>query len=187
MVTARMPAEPPPSSPHARDGRKVRSALPPVVWALGWVSLFTDAATDLIYPLLPAFLKSLGAGGGALGIVEGVAESVGAFVKWQAGSRSDRFARKKPFVVVGYAIATFVRPLLALAMAPWHVVLIRTVDRFGKGIRAAPRDAIVTSAVNPENRAAAFAFHQMMDNSGAVIGPLVAFVLTRVLNMELRS
>src|SRR5215470_3306068 len=91
-----------------------RRALPTVVRALGWVSFFTDAASDLIYPLLPALLKSMGAGGGALGAVEGIAESVGAFVKWQAGAMSDRLARRKPIVVVGYAIATCVRPLLAV-------------------------------------------------------------------------
>jgi MFS family permease len=166
---------------------KSRGGLPPLVRALGWVSFFTDAATDLIYPLLPAFLKSLGAGGAALGIVEGVAESVGAFVKWQAGARSDSFARKKPFVVAGYTIATFVRPLLALAMAPWHVVLVRTIDRFGKGIRSAPRDALITGAVHPSERAMAFGYQQMMDNAGAVLGPLVAFTLTRVFEMPIRT
>ena len=93
------------TAPMADPPTPPRRPLPAVVRALGWVSFFTDAATDLIYPLLPAFLKSLGAGGAALGIVEGVAESVGALVKWQAGARSDRFARKKPFVVAGYAIA----------------------------------------------------------------------------------
>ncbi len=163
------------------------SKLPPVVRALGWVSFFTDAASDLIYPLLPAFLKSLGAGGGTLGVVEGVAESVGALVKWQAGKLSDRARRRKPFVVLGYAVATFVRPLLAVATAPWHVVAVRSVDRVGKGIRSAPRDGIVASAVPPDARAAAFGYHRMMDNAGAVLGPLLAFVLTRAFHLELRT
>ncbi len=167
--------------------RPPRAPLPKLVRALGWVSFFTDAATDLIYPLLPALLKELGAGGAALGLVEGIAESIGALVKWQAGVRSDAFARKKPFVVAGYTLATFVRPLLALATAPWHVVLVRTVDRFGKGIRSAPRDALITGAVHEDARAAAFGYQQMMDNAGAVLGPLVAFTLTRVFELPLRT
>src|SRR5689334_1340824 len=117
-----------------------RRPLPTVVRSLGWVSFFTDAASDLIYPLLPALLKAIGAGGGALGAVEGVAESVGALVKWRAGALSDRVARRKPIVLAGYGVATFVRPLLAIVAAPWQIVLIRTIDRVGKGVRSAPRD-----------------------------------------------
>lgn len=152
--------------------------LPPVVKSLGWVSLFTDAASDMIYPLLPAFLRSLGAGGQWLGIMEGVAEGVGSLVKWRAGALSDRTGRKR-FVLFGYGLSTFVRPLLALAMSPWHVVLIRATDRVGKGVRSAPRDALLAGSVEPERRAMAYGFHRMMDNLGAVIGPLIAFALAR--------
>jgi MFS family permease len=161
-------------------------ALPRVVRALGWVSFFTDSASDLIYPLLPALLLSMGAGGGALGTIEGVSESIGAFVKWRAGALSDGAARRKPLVVAGYGLATFVRPLIALVSAPWQIVLIRTIDRVGKGIRSAPRDRIVAQAVHARDRAHAFGFHRMMDNAGAVVGALLAFVLTRVFELSIR-
>jgi MFS family permease len=159
--------------------------LPRVVKSLGWVSLFTDASSEMIYPLLPAFLKSIGAGSATLGMMEGIAESVSALVKWWAGGASDSRARK-PFVLVGYGIATLARPLLALATAPWHVIAIRTTDRIGKGIRAAPRDAIVAHAVLPRARGRAFGFHRMMDNTGSVLGPIFAFVLARAFGWPLR-
>ncbi len=163
-----------------------RTGLPRVVKSLGWVSLFTDVATEMVYPLLPAFLRSIGAGAEALGLMEGVAESVSALVKWLSGRSSDARSRK-PFVLFGYALATAVRPLVALATAGWQVVAIRTTDRIGKGVRTAPRDALVAEAVPAERRGYAFGFHNMMDNLGAVCGPLVAFTLVRVLGWPLRA
>jgi MFS family permease len=160
--------------------------LPPLVRRLAWVSFFTDASSDMIYPLLPAFLVSLGAGAAALGIVEGVAESTSALVKWWTGRLSDRAPRRKPFVVGGYAVATFARPLLSLVVAPWQVVLVRTVDRFGKGLRSAPRDALVAAVITPERRGIAFGFHRAMDNAGAVLGPAIAFVLASALGWPIR-
>jgi MFS family permease len=173
----------------AADPGEVKAAhvlrLPRVVKSLGWVSLFTDVATEMVYPLLPAFLKSIGAGAKALGLMEGTAESVSALVKWVSGRSSDARARK-PFVLTGYALATLVRPLLALATSPWHVIAIRTTDRIGKGIRSAPRDALVAESVPAERRGYAFGFHNMMDNLGAVCGPLAAFALVRGLGWPLR-
>jgi MFS family permease len=160
--------------------------LPRVVKSLGWVSLFTDVATEMAYPLLPAFLQSIGAGAQALGLMEGIAESVSAGVKWLSGRSSDERARK-PFVLVGYAVATAVRPLLALATSAWHVILIRTTDRIGKGIRSAPRDALLAHAVPASFRGQAFGFHNMMDNLGAAIGPLLAFAMVRGLGWSLRT
>ncbi|HEX7601695.1 MAG TPA: MFS transporter [Polyangiaceae bacterium] len=168
------------------DFKYLVNGLPPVVKRLGWVSLFTDAASDMIYPLLPAFLRSLGAGGQWLGIMEGVAEAVGSLVKWRAGALSDRGGRKR-FVLLGYGVSTFVRPLLAFAMSPWQVVLIRATDRVGKGVRSAPRDALLAGAVEPERRAMAYGFHRMMDNLGAVIGPLMAFSLARFFDATPRT
>jgi MFS family permease len=161
--------------------------LPQAVWRLGWVSLFTDVATEMSYPLLPAFLATMGAAGQWLGWVEGIAESVGAFVKYFAGAFSDRAPVRKPYVVFGYALSSLVRPLLSLAVAPWQVVALRATDRVGKGVRSAPRDALLAAAISPEARAYAFGFHQMMDNIGAVIGPLLAFTLARVAGMSLRA
>jgi len=170
--------------------RPASKVFPKVVVRLGWVSLFTDAATEMIYPLLPAFLRALTGsvrGGAAwLGVMEGVAESVSAAVKWWAGGLSDRAGSRKPFVVAGYAIASLVRPLLALAATPLQVVLVRATDRVGKGVRSAPRDALLAAAVDARARGAAFGFHQMMDNIGAVIGPLLAFALARGLGWPLR-
>jgi MFS family permease len=160
--------------------------LPAVVWRLGWVSLFTDVATEMAYPLLPAFLLSIGAGSVTLGVMEGVAESVSALVKWITGRASDGRARK-PFVVVGYGVATLARPVLALATQGWHVVAIRATDRIGKGLRSAPRDALLAGAVAPDQRGYAFGFHQMMDNLGAVVGPLLAFALVRGGGLSVRT
>lgn len=160
--------------------------LPKAVWRLGWVSLFTDVATEMSYPLLPAFLATMGAAGVWLGWVEGVAESVSAFVKYFAGASSDKATVRKPYVVAGYTISSLVRPLLAFAMAPWQVVALRATDRVGKGVRSAPRDAIIAASVTPESRAYSFGFHQMMDNLGAVFGPLLAFCLARFAHWDLR-
>jgi MFS family permease len=151
------------------------------------VAFFTDAAGDMIYPLLPAFLVSLGAGAGALGWVEGIAEGTSALVKVWSGRISDRAGSRKPFVVLGNGIATIVRPMLALATAPWHVVLVRATDRFGKGLRAPSRDAMVAQVVAPSERGLAYGFHQMMDNLGAVLGPAIAFALARGLGFSPRT
>jgi MFS family permease len=168
------------------SGLAPRRKLPAVVWRLGWVSLFTDVATEMAYPLLPAFLLSIGAGSVTLGVMEGVAESVSALVKWITGRASDGRTRK-PFVVAGYGVATLARPLLALATHGWHVVAIRATDRIGKGLRSAPRDALLAGAVAPEERGYAFGFHQMMDNLGAVVGPLLAFALVREGGLSVRT
>jgi MFS family permease len=167
------------------DPRKLR--LPRPVVALGWVSLFTDAASDMIYPLIPAFLLSMGGGAEALGWIEGVAELVGAFVKLYAGRASDRAARRKPLVAAGYGISALTRPFFALASAPIHAIVIRAVDRVGKGLRGPPRDAMLAGMVPSERRGHAFGFHRMMDNFGGVVGPLVAFALLQLFGMPMRS
>src|SRR5262245_23272886 len=113
----------------------MRRRLPGAVIALGVVSLLTDASSEMIYPLLPAFLVSLGAGGATIGLIEGVAETTAAFLKLASGYLADRMPRKKPLVVAGYGLASLVRPLVALARAPWQVLAVRFVDRIGKGIR----------------------------------------------------
>jgi MFS family permease len=167
--------------------RRSMRKVPKTVWRLGWVSLFTDVATEMSYPLLPAFLATMGAAGVWLGWVEGVADSVGAFVKYRAGAASDRRPARKPFVVFGYTLSTLVRPLLALVTAPWQVVALRTGDRIGKGLRSAPRDALLAASAPVDARALSFGIHQMMDNVGAVFGPLVAFVLARFAQASLRE
>ena len=153
------------------------SRVPPIVRRLGWVSFFTDVGSEMIYPLLPALLLSLGGTAVWLGAMEGVAEGASALVKWRIGPIVDRAAQKKPLILGGYALATIARPLISLTTAGWHVVICRSLDRIGKGVRGVPRDALIAESVPKEDYATAFAFHRMMDNAGSVAGPIVAFVL----------
>ena len=154
---------------------------------LGWVSFFTDASADMIYPLVPAFLVSLGGGAVALGWLEGIAEAVSAGIKLWAGRAIDRAGKPKRFVVLGYGLSALARPLYALATAPFHAVLVRVADRVGKGLRGPPRDAMLAAAAPPEIRGYAFGYHRMMDNLGGVAGPLLAFLALRIAEMPLRQ
>ncbi len=164
----------------------VPSRVPPIVRSLGWVSFFTDVGSEMIYPLLPALLLSMGGSAVWLGAMEGIAEALSALVKWRIGPVVDRAKRKKPLILSGYAVATFARPLISMATAGWHIVVLRSLDRIGKGVRGVPRDALVAESVPKENLATAFAFHRMMDNAGSVLGPVVAFALLRALEMPIR-
>jgi MFS family permease len=157
------------------------------VIALGFVSLLTDASSEMIYPLLPAFLTSLGAGGTVLGLIEGIAEATASFVKLLSGIWADRLPRKKPLVVAGYGLASLVRPLVALATSPWHVLAIRFTDRVGKGLRGSPRDALMAQVTPLERRGLAFGFHRAMDHTGALIGPLIAFVMMSGFDLDYRT
>ncbi len=155
-----------------------RPPLPRTVLALGLVSLLTDVSSEMIYPLLPVFLATtIGAGAMTVGLIEGAAESTAGLLKLASGWWSDRLRRRKPLVVVGYALASAVRPFVALATAPWHVLTVRLLDRVGKGIRTAPRDALIADVVDPDSRGRAFGLHRAADHLGAVIGPLIAFAL----------
>ena len=145
----------------------------------------TDVASEAVFPLLPGFLALLGAGPAFLGLLEGVADAVSAFLKYQSGRWSDAGGKKR-FVLGGYALATVVRPLLAVVTAPWQVLAIRVTDRVGTGIRSAPRDALIAGAVSSEESGRAFGFHQAMDHAGAVVGPLLATALL-ALGVEVRT
>jgi MFS family permease len=149
--------------------------LPRDVKALGLVSLFTDASSEMIYPLLPAFLTGpLRAGPALLGVIEGLAEALAALVKVVSGRLSDRLPRRKPLVVAGYGLSSLARPLVALATAPVHVLAVRLADRLGKGVRGAPRDALLAEVTPADQRGRAFGFHRAMDHAGAMVGPLLA-------------
>lgn len=141
---------------------------------LGLVSLFTDLSSEAIFPLLPAFLVSLGSSSAFIGLVEGAAELVSNTLKYLMGRVTDRRARLKPLVLLGYGVSTLARPLVAFAAAPWHVLLVRVGDRVGKGVRTTPRDALIAAVVDPSIRARAYGFHRAMDHSGAVAGTLFA-------------
>ena len=155
--------------------------------ALGFASFFNDTATELAYWLLPLFLVgTLGAGPAALGWIEGVAEACANFSRLLSGWWTDRVGRRKPFVVAGYVVANAVKPLLALAATTLQVLAIRSTDRFSKGIRTAPRDAMLAESVEQVRRGSAFGFRQAMDSAGAIVGPLVALLLLRH-HFELRT
>lgn len=157
-----------------------------VLW-LSVVSFLNDAASEMIYPLLPMFLVgTLGAGPAFLGLIEGIAESASSFFKLLSGWLSDRFRRRKPLVLAGYAIAAGVRPVIAIVTAPWHVLAVRFSDRLGKGFRTAPRDALLAAAVPAGLRGRAFGFHRAADHAGAVLGPILASVLLLVFGGALR-
>ncbi len=149
------------------------SRLPAAVVGLGLVSLLTDTSSEAIFPLLPAFLTTLGASNAFIGLVEGAAELVANVLKYATGLLADRRARLKPLVLAGYAISTAARPLVAFAAAPWHVLAIRVVDRVGKGVRTSPRDALIAVATPPPVRARAYGFHRAMDHAGAALGTLL--------------
>ncbi|MGD9720575.1 MAG: MFS transporter [Pirellulales bacterium] len=166
------PAPPAPDSPvGATQHRLTRN-----VRVLGLSSLINDVASEMIFPLIPAFLTEvLGASKATLGAIEGLADTTASVVKLFSGGLSDRAGRRKSFVVVGYALAAATRPLIGLATMPWQVLLVRSGDRFGKGIRAAPRDALIVDSTPPEARGRAFGFTRAMDHLGAAVGPLLAF------------
>jgi len=169
-------------------GWSLGAAITPNVRALGVVSLLTDASTEMVYPLLPLFLtRTLGAGTAFVGLVEGVAESTASLLKLVSGWLSDRLRRRKALVTWGYGLSSLTRPLMALAAAPGHVLGIRFLDRIGKGIRTSPRDALIADSTPPEARGAAFGFHRAMDHLGAVVGPVLAFLLLPLVGGDFRA
>jgi len=149
--------------------------LPAGVWALGFVSLFMDISSEMIHALLPLYLVgTLGASVAALGLIEGVAESTAAITKLFSGMWSDRVGRRKPLAVLGYSLAALTKPLFPLADSVVTVVTARFVDRIGKGIRGAPRDALLADLTPADQRGAAFGLRQALDTVGALVGPLIA-------------
>jgi MFS family permease len=149
--------------------------LPKQVWLLGWVSLATDSATEAIYPLLPFFLtRVLGAGAVSLGIVEGAAEAVNSILKVVSGRIADRLPAKRPLVLFGYSISSITRPFIAVTTSWPQVFTVRVLDRVGKGIRGAPRDAMLALWATPHTRGKVYGFHRAMDHIGAVVGPALA-------------
>ena len=141
----------------------------------------------MIYPLLPLFLSTvLGANASFIGAIEGAAESTAALLKLASGWWSDKIKRRKPLVVIGYGIAAVARPFTSIAQSAYQVLAIRLTDRVGKGIRTAPRDALLADSTDDASRGRAFGFHAAMDNAGAVLGPLIAFLLIRQFDFTLR-
>ncbi|NIE56856.1 MULTISPECIES: MFS transporter [unclassified Burkholderia] len=155
-----------------------RPAIPRTVWALGFVSLFMDLSSELIHALLPIYLVStMGMSVAALGVLEGAAEATAMIVKVFSGAISDWLGRRKGLLLLGYGLAALTKPLFPLATTPTVVVTARLLDRVGKGIRGAPRDALVADVAPPDIRGACFGLRQSMDTIGAFLGPMLAIVL----------
>ncbi len=156
------------------------------VFLLGIVSLFNDLSSQMIYPLVPEFLTSIGAGPAVIGIIEGIAESTAALFRTVFGRLSDRFGKRKPFIFLGYGLSALSRPFLYLAQA-WPAVLgVRFSDRVGKAIRTPARDALISTSVDPSRKGRAFGFHRAMDRVGALGGPLLAMLVLSLSNNNIR-
>ncbi len=165
-----------------RQGKRLFWGLPGNVILLGLVSFFTDLSSQMIFPLLPLYLVSvLGAGAAVVGLVEGAAEGIASVLKGLSGRWSDRLARRKPFMFLGYGLSSFVKPLFALAWSWPLVLLIRLVERLGKGLRDAPRDAVLAESVEGGVKGRAFGFQRALDGLGSVLGALLAFWLLPLL------
>jgi MFS family permease len=160
---------------------KTGKRIPAAVIMLGLVSLFTDAASEMIYPLIPVYVAALGSGAVMLGIIEGLAESTASILKLISGIISDRTGKRKILVLIGYSISSIIRPVTGIVSSAWQIVVIRMLDRVGKGIRTAPRDALLASSVDKSIRGKSFGFHRAMDHTGAVIGPVLAIIALLIL------
>jgi len=146
------------------------------VWILSLVSLFTDTASEMLYPIMPIYLKSIGFSIVLIGILEGVAEATAGLSKGYFGKRSDTSGKRVPFVQIGYAFSAISKPMMAILIYPLGIFFARTIDRFGKGIRTGARDAILSDEATAETKGKVFGFHRSMDTLGAVIGPSLALV-----------
>lgn len=174
-----------PGKPLRRSGLR---AVPAGVWTLGFVSMFMDVSSEMIHSLLPVFLVTgLGASVALVGLIEGVAEATASITKVFSGYISDRLGKRKLLAVIGYGLGALTKPIFPLAVTPFEVFGARFADRIGKGIRGAPRDALVADLVSPEIRGAAFGLRQSLDTIGAFAGPLVAMGLMVLLAGDIRG
>jgi len=144
------------------------------IFFVGITSFLTDTTTKMIYAVMPLFLITLGASKTELSLIEGVAESTASIIKALSGWWSDKIRKNKPFMIIGYAFTIFLSPLFAFVNTPFQVLVIRFSERLGKGIRTAPRDSLIAASSEESSKGKSFGFHKAMDNSGAIIGPLLA-------------
>lgn len=147
------------------------------VFFTGLTSFFTDTSVKMIYSIMPLFLLSIGATKTTISLIEGIAESTASILKAISGVWSDKIKKNKPFMIIGYGVTAIITPLYALVRFPVHVLLLRFTERVGKGLRTAPRDSLISGSVKKNDAGKNFGFHKAMDNSGAILGPLTAFML----------
>lgn len=161
--------------------------FPRNVFNLGLASFFTDISSEMVYPLLPIFLTTvLGASAGFVGLVEGIAESTASLLKLISGWLSDKLKKRKALILGGYGLSALSRPLIALATQPWHILVNRFIDRVGKGIRTSPRDALLADSVAKSELGRSFGLQRALDNTGAFIGPALAFLILTCVSKDLR-
>lgn len=166
---------------------KISAKIPKNILVLGLVSFLTDASSDMIYPVLPLFLSDvLGSSVLFIGLIEGVAESTASILKIFSGWLSDKLGKRKFLVGLGYGLSSLGKPALSVVTAGWHVLLLRFADRFGKGVRTSPRDALIADSSPEERRGLSYGFHRAMDSAGAVVGPLLAFLFLPLVNENYR-
>lgn len=151
------------------------------VFYAGLTSFFTDTSTKMVYSVMPLFLLSMGASKTTLSLIEGIAESTAALLKAFSGFWSDKLGRNKPFMLLGYGVTALITPLYSLVGRPWQVLMLRFVERAGKGFRTAPRDSLIAGSIGKNETGKSFGFHKAMDNSGAIIGPFIAFGILKLL------
>lgn len=170
-----------------KEKKGLTSFLTRNILVLGLVSLFTDLSTEMSYAIIPIFLKEvLKAQPVFIGLVEAIAESTASILKTFSGYISDRLKKRKLFIFVGYTLSAIVKPLLTLATQGWHVLIVRFADRFGKGIRTAPRDALIAESTKGEFYGRTYGFHRAMDTMGAILGPLLAFFVLSISHQNFR-
>jgi MFS family permease len=154
------------------------------VFFTGLTSFFTDTSTKMVYSVMPLFLLSIGASKTTLSMIEGIAESTASLLKAVSGFWSDKIGKNKPFMIIGYGITAVITPIYAFVRTPFQVLVFRFFERIGKGIRTAPRDSLISGSVSYNEAGKSFGFHKAMDNSGAIIGPLLAFLLLSVFPVQ---
>ena len=170
------------------QNKRVKSGLNKNIYSLGLISFLTDISSEMVYPLLPVFLSSvLGVSITFIGLIEGTAESAASILKIFSGWISDKLKKRKPIILLGYGLSTIGKPFLYFAMLGWHVLTVRLIDRIGKGLRVAPRDALIAESCPADEKGMAFGIQRAMDNAGAFLGPLLAFILLPLFNNNYRA
>jgi MFS family permease len=162
--------------PVAEKRKKIFGFTPNVLFT-GIISFLTDTSVKMVYSIMPMFLLSIGASKTSLSLIEGIAESTASLIKAFSGFWSDKIGKNKPFMLLGYGLSAIILPLYTFAATPFHILYLRFVERFGKGIRTAPRDSLIAGSVENGETGKSFGLQKAMDNSGAILGPLIAFLI----------
>jgi MFS family permease len=171
-----------------KRSEKVSTSISRNIFALGFVSFFTDMSSEMAFSILPTFLLSLpGSSIAILGFIEGTAEALSYVLRSVSGIFSDKFRKRKSLVLVGYSLSNAVKPLFAIARTPLDVFVVRVSDRVGKAVRTPPRDALLSESVSDKRRGAAFGLHRALDQSGAIVGPVIATTVMLILGLTLRD